>query len=60
MRHTPKSSQFHERLGRATAFGEVLLISILIQAALNLAFKSADMQLRIGFYEVALVWMFCK
>ena len=49
-----------KRLEKIIAFAEVMVISMLIQAALNLAFKHADMQLRIGFYEVALVWMFCK
>jgi hypothetical protein len=48
------------RLDRAAAFAEVLIVSLVIQAAFNKVFELSGIDLRLAVYETALIWMFCK
>jgi hypothetical protein len=57
---TNRITQARNRIDRASAFIEVLVISLLIQAVLNLIFEKLGVQLRLAVYETALIWMFCK
>jgi len=45
---------------RGVAFAKVMLISLLIQGGLNSIFQFLGFEHRVSFYEIALVWMFCK
>jgi len=49
-----------QRAERARAFCEVLCISIVIQALVNMIFEKAGIQMRLAVYETALIWMFCR
>jgi hypothetical protein len=60
MTRKPPETQFENRMKRASAFCEVLVVSLLIQAILNLIFEKLGVQLRLAVYETALIWMFCK
>jgi len=53
-----RKSNLH--LERARSFAEVLVISLVIQAILNLIFEMLGIQLRLAVYETALIWMFCR
>jgi hypothetical protein len=57
---TKRLADAKNRLARAAAFGEVLVISLVIQALLNMLFEKLGIQLRLAVYETALIWMFCK
>lgn len=57
---TTRISEAKNRIIRAIAFAEVLIISLVIQAVINMIFEKAGIDLRLAFYETALIWMFCK
>lgn len=57
---TMRISEARNRIIRATAFTEVLIISLVIQAVINMIFEKTGIELRLAFYETALIWMFCK
>jgi hypothetical protein len=57
---TSRIASARNRIDRASAFFEVLVISLVIQAVLNLVFEKLGVQLRLAVYETALIWMFCK
>jgi len=55
-----QDSQMLNRIQRASAFAEVLIVSLVIQALLNMIFEKLGVQMRLAVYETALIWMFCK
>lgn len=61
---TPKrpgivASGLDRRRKRLQAFGEVIAISLVIQALANFAFERCGLDIRLATYEVALIWLFC-
>jgi hypothetical protein len=55
-----KPTKQMQRMARAGAFCEVLVISVVIQAVVNMILEKAGIQMRLALYETALIWMFCK
>jgi len=58
-RTTPTQKAMAQRVTRLKAFGEVLVLAIVLRFVINWIFKMCGIDLHVEVYEIALIWMFC-